>query len=148
MPLQPLLRTTTVVTTAAQVRDYVTRQLAERLRPELEAALKANDAGGGQGRASWSFEMARACISLTSGSLCRDTHLYAYMPCRPFPLLPLLPPTVVTFAASAAPGDAYEFNAAACAKRALKNKALVGGVGVCGCVCVGGWGSRGGWGQA
>ena len=59
------------------------------------------------------------------------------------PLLPPCPPL-----AAAAPGEAYEFNAAAFANRALKNKALVGGVGVGGCVCVGGWGSRGGWGQA
>ena len=26
-----------------QVREYVTRELAQRLRPELEAAVKAND---------------------------------------------------------------------------------------------------------
>lgn len=50
-----------------QVRDFVTRQLAQQLRPELEAAVNANDS---------------------------------------------------------APGEAYEFNAAACARRALKNKAL------------------------
>ena len=43
-------------------------------------------------------------------------------------------------AAAAAPGEAYEFNAAACAKRALKNKALVGGVGVGVGVGVGGCG--------
>ncbi|KAL4441019.1 hypothetical protein ABPG77_010450 [Micractinium sp. CCAP 211/92] len=50
-----------------QVRDYVTKELAQQLRPELEAAVKENDS---------------------------------------------------------APGEAYEFNAAACARRALKNKAL------------------------
>lgn len=49
------------------VREYVTRELALRLRPELEAAIKANDD---------------------------------------------------------APGTPYEFNAAACARRALKNKSL------------------------
>lgn len=50
-----------------EVREYVTRELAQRLQPELEAAVKDNDS---------------------------------------------------------APGEAYEFNAAACARRALKNKAL------------------------
>ncbi|PSC69009.1 puromycin-sensitive aminopeptidase isoform X1 [Micractinium conductrix] len=50
-----------------EVREFVTRELAQRLRPELEAAVKANDS---------------------------------------------------------APGEPYEFTAAACAKRALKNKAL------------------------
>ncbi|PRW56145.1 puromycin-sensitive aminopeptidase isoform X1 isoform A [Chlorella sorokiniana] len=50
-----------------EVREYVTRELAQRLRPELEAAVAANDD---------------------------------------------------------APGTPYEFNAAACARRALKNKAL------------------------
>jgi len=50
-----------------RVREYVTRELALQLRPELEAAVKANDD---------------------------------------------------------APGTPYVFNAAACARRALKNKAL------------------------
>ncbi|KAI7843850.1 hypothetical protein COHA_002401 [Chlorella ohadii] len=50
-----------------EVREYVTRELAQRLRPELEAAVAANDD---------------------------------------------------------APGTPYEFTAAACARRALKNKAL------------------------
>jgi aminopeptidase N len=58
------------------VRDFVTRELASQLRPELEGAVAANDS---------------------------------------------------------APGEAYVFDAAACARRALKNKALVG-------LLVGTWG--------
>lgn len=97
----------------------MTRELAQRLRPELEAAVAANDAG-----ARWCRRRAWgcSCVAAAAAAAGLGPSSTCCACCPPTPSPPRLPPAPVPPAA--APGEPYEFSAAACARRALKNKAL------------------------
>lgn len=106
-------------TTGARVRDT---------RAGAAPAAGAGGGGGGQ-RRGWARRASRRggqrtswCDVAPAPAVALPSHAHTLL-LRPTP--PCFPP--------AAPGEPYEFNAAACARRALKNKALVGGTGGLAC---------------